>query len=178
MKKSVHSRRCVNVKQLFRIWLGVTEYLFRNEDLLDEVINTAIEDNTFRSDDLEFTFAARVSGNFVSISGRTQENLSSADTILSCHFRLTSKKCDRGVFAPNSPSFSPTYPHPGKGFAVNDPTEILQAWSDCVSFGAFEPYRDRFEKIQQYFAPRFPEAVRVGNEMIETILENTTNSAT
>ena len=49
--------------QLFRIWLGVTEYLFRNEDLLDEVINTAIEDNTFRSDDLEFTFAARVSGN-------------------------------------------------------------------------------------------------------------------
>ena len=91
---------------LFRIWLGVTEYLFRNEELLDEVINTAIEDNTFRSDDLEFTFAAR-------------------------------------------------------------------AWSDCVSFGAFEPYRDRFEKIQQYFGPRFPEAVRVGNEMIETILEKT-----
>ena len=65
MKNRVHSRRCVNAKQLFRIWLGVTEYLFRNEDLLDEVINTAIEDNTFRSDDLEFTFAARVSGNFV-----------------------------------------------------------------------------------------------------------------
>jgi hypothetical protein len=39
----------------------VTEYLFRNEDLLDEAIKTAIEDNTFRSDDLEFTFAARVS---------------------------------------------------------------------------------------------------------------------
>ena len=50
-----------NLKQLFRIWLGVTEYLFRDEELLDEVINTAIEDNTFRSDDLEFTFAARVS---------------------------------------------------------------------------------------------------------------------
>jgi len=63
VKNQSHSRRCVNVKQLFRIWLGVTEYLFRNEDLLDEVINTAIEDNTFRSDDLEFTFAARVSGN-------------------------------------------------------------------------------------------------------------------
>ena len=43
------------------MWLGVTEYLFRNEELLDEAINTAIEDNTFRSDDLEFTFAARVS---------------------------------------------------------------------------------------------------------------------
>ena len=48
--------------KLFRIWLGVTEYLFRSEVLLDEVIKTAIEDNTFRSDDLEFTFAARVSG--------------------------------------------------------------------------------------------------------------------
>jgi prephenate dehydrogenase (NADP+) len=57
-------------------------------------------------------------------------------------------------------------------------TDILQAWSDCVSFGAFEAYRDRFEKIQRYFAPRFPEAVRVGNEMIKTILEKTTNSVT
>lgn len=47
--------------QPFRLWLGVTEYLFRKPQLLDEVINTAIDDNTFRSDDLEFTFAARVS---------------------------------------------------------------------------------------------------------------------
>ena len=39
----------------------MTEYLFRKPQLLAEVINTAIEDNTFRSDDLEFTFAARVS---------------------------------------------------------------------------------------------------------------------
>ncbi|KAM5475572.1 prephenate dehydrogenase (NADP(+)) [Microsporum audouinii] len=91
---------------LFRLWLGVTEYLFQNEELLDEVIDIAIKDNTFRSDDLEFTFAAR-------------------------------------------------------------------AWSECVSFGDFESYRDRFEKIQSYFAPRFPEAVRVGNEMMKTILEKT-----
>ncbi|KAH0837162.1 putative prephenate dehydrogenase [NADP(+)] [Fonsecaea pedrosoi] len=91
---------------LFRIWLGVTEYLFRNETLLDEVINTAIEDDTFRSDDLEFTFAAR-------------------------------------------------------------------AWSECVSFGAFEAYRSRFERIQQYFAPRFPDAVRLGNEMIKEIMVKT-----
>jgi prephenate dehydrogenase (NADP+) len=42
-----------------------------------------------------------------------------------------------------------------------------------VSFGDFESYRDRFEKIQSYFAPRFPDAVRVGNEMIKTILEKT-----
>jgi hypothetical protein len=38
----------------------VTEYLFRKEDLLDEVLDIAIDDNSFRSDDLEFTFAARV----------------------------------------------------------------------------------------------------------------------
>lgn len=50
-----------DARQLFRIWLGVTEYLFRNEALLSEVIDTAINDNSFRSDDLEFTFAARVS---------------------------------------------------------------------------------------------------------------------
>lgn len=43
------------------MWLGITEYLFRKPDLLEEVIDTAIDDNTFRGDDLEFTFAARVS---------------------------------------------------------------------------------------------------------------------
>lgn len=89
---------------LFRLWLGVTEYLFRKPQLLDDVINVAINDNTFRSDDLEFTFAAR-------------------------------------------------------------------GWSDCVAFGDFASYRDRFERCQVYFAPRFPEATRVGNEMIKTILE-------
>ncbi|KAJ5725549.1 uncharacterized protein N7483_006906 [Penicillium malachiteum] len=93
---------------LFRLWLGVTEYLFRNPELLEEALDTAIDDNSFRSDDLEFTFAAR-------------------------------------------------------------------AWSDCVSFGDFESYRDRFERIAQYFAPRFPEAATLGNEMMKTILEKTTN---
>ncbi|GAB7351385.1 hypothetical protein MBLNU459_g2063t2 [Dothideomycetes sp. NU459] len=90
---------------LFRLWLGITEYLFRNRELLDEVIETAIEDNTFRADDLEFTFAAR-------------------------------------------------------------------DWSERVSFGNMDGYRDKFESIQSYFAPRFPEATRVGNQMIKTIEEN------
>ncbi|KAI0976331.1 prephenate dehydrogenase [Xylaria arbuscula] len=44
---------------LFRLWLGVTESLFRNPARLDEALRVAVEDNTFRSDDLEFTFAAR-----------------------------------------------------------------------------------------------------------------------
>ncbi|RQM06434.1 hypothetical protein DH86_00002273, partial [Scytalidium sp. 3C] len=91
---------------LFRLWLGVTEYLFRKPALLDEVIRTAVEDNTFRSDDLEFTFAAR-------------------------------------------------------------------GWSECVSFGDFQSYKDRFQSTQKFFEPRFADATKVGNEMMKTILENT-----
>lgn len=33
-------------------------------------------------------------------------------------------------------------------------------------------YREKFEKVQAYFAPRFPEATKVGNEMIRTIEAN------
>ncbi|KAG8530008.1 uncharacterized protein KY384_005490 [Bacidia gigantensis] len=42
----------------FRLWLGVTEYLFKSS-LLDEAIETAFNDLSFRADDLEFTVAAR-----------------------------------------------------------------------------------------------------------------------
>jgi prephenate dehydrogenase (NADP+) len=72
------------MSQLFRLWLGVTEYLFRNQDLLDEALDTAIDDNTFRSDDLEFTFAARVCSSqqlmndvskFAYANGRTRHGL-------------------------------------------------------------------------------------------------------
>ena len=44
---------------LFRLRLGVTEHLFRDTEMLDNALRTAVEDKTFRSDDLEFTFAAR-----------------------------------------------------------------------------------------------------------------------
>lgn len=63
------------------------------------------------------------------------------------------------------------------GGLVTHSDYTLQAWSDCVSFGDFESYRDRFERIQNYFAPRFSEAVRVGNEMMKTILEKTEKPA-
>lgn len=88
------------------MWLGITEYLFRTPALLEETIETAIADNSFRADDLEFTFAAR-------------------------------------------------------------------DWSERVDMQAFGAYQEKFEKIQQYFAPRFPEAQRLGNEMIKTIMEKT-----
>lgn len=92
--------------KLFRLWLGAAEYLFRNEKLLQESIDTAIDDTTFRADDLEFTFNAR-------------------------------------------------------------------DWSQRVSLNAFDAYKEKFEKIADYFAPRFPEATKVGNDMIKTILEKT-----
>ncbi|KAG5919759.1 hypothetical protein E4U61_000600 [Claviceps capensis] len=44
---------------LFRLRLGVTEHLFRDTTLLDAALRTAVEDKMYRSDDLEFTFAAR-----------------------------------------------------------------------------------------------------------------------
>ncbi|KAM0719301.1 hypothetical protein Q7P37_005206 [Cladosporium fusiforme] len=90
---------------LFRLWLGITEYLYRNEDLLNESIDNAITDNTFVADDLEFTFAAR-------------------------------------------------------------------DWSNRVSLGNLDGYREKFENIQAYFSPRFAEATKVGNEMIRTIEDN------
>ncbi|EGV63441.1 prephenate dehydrogenase (NADP(+)) [Yamadazyma tenuis] len=44
---------------LFRIFLGVTEYLFCTPGLLEESIEVACSDPTFRTDDLEFVIAAR-----------------------------------------------------------------------------------------------------------------------
>ncbi|KXS99538.1 hypothetical protein AC578_4250 [Pseudocercospora eumusae] len=90
---------------LFRLWLGITEYVYRNDSLLAECIDTAIEDTSFRADDLEFTFAAR-------------------------------------------------------------------DWSERVSLGHMDGYREKFEKIQTYFRPRFKEAGELGNQMIKTIEEN------
>ncbi|RYP77315.1 hypothetical protein DL770_007082 [Monosporascus sp. CRB-9-2] len=44
---------------LFRLWLGVTEHLFRSRERLEAALRIAVRDHTFRSEDLEFTFAAR-----------------------------------------------------------------------------------------------------------------------
>ncbi|CCH61456.1 hypothetical protein TBLA_0E04010 [Henningerozyma blattae CBS 6284] len=44
---------------LFRIFLGVSEYLFLKNDLFSATIDAAINDHSFRRDDLEFVLAAR-----------------------------------------------------------------------------------------------------------------------
>lgn len=43
----------------FRLRLGIAEYLFKNEELLEESIQTALYDKTIRNDDLEFHSAVR-----------------------------------------------------------------------------------------------------------------------
>ena len=48
--------------------------------------------------------------------------------------------------------------------------QILTLDDHVLTF--LERYREKFEKIQKYFEPRFPEATKLGNEMIRTIEEN------
>jgi prephenate dehydrogenase (NADP+) len=43
----------------FRLRLGIAEYLFKNDDLLEESIETALYDKSIRGDDLEFHSAVR-----------------------------------------------------------------------------------------------------------------------
>lgn len=44
-----------------------------------------------------------------------------------------------------------------------------RGWSECVSFGNFDLYENRFVETMRFFAPRFAEATRVGGEMIKAI---------
>lgn len=44
---------------VFRIWIGVCEYLFRSPDRIHTAIKAATSDPSFRSDDTEFVVAAR-----------------------------------------------------------------------------------------------------------------------
>lgn len=89
---------------LFRIFLGVSEYLFCTPGLLEDCINVAITNMTFRQDDLQFTMASR-------------------------------------------------------------------EWANIVIYGDFNLYKAKFENTQKFFEHMFPEATKMGNEMIKTILQ-------
>lgn len=89
---------------VFRMWIGVAEYLFRSEARLDAAIHAALYDTSHRYDDVEFVVASR-------------------------------------------------------------------GWSQCVSFGSFELYRQRFEETAKFFEPRFEEAGKVGSEMLKVITD-------
>jgi prephenate dehydrogenase (NADP+) len=49
-----------------------------------------------------------------------------------------------------------------------------RGWSQCVSFGNFEWYRSRFQETATFFESRFEEAGRVGSEMLEVIMDSST----
>ncbi|KAF0373301.1 Prephenate dehydrogenase [Gigaspora margarita] len=44
---------------LFRLWMGITEYLFCNLDMLDEAIHSALYSKDIRADDMEFYSATK-----------------------------------------------------------------------------------------------------------------------
>lgn len=90
---------------IFRMWIGVAEYLFRSQERLDAAIFAALYDTSHRSNDMEFVIAAR-------------------------------------------------------------------GWSQCVSFGNFDLYKDRFERTAEFFKPRFEDATKVGSAMIQAIMES------
>lgn len=90
---------------IFRLWIGVAEYLFRSEVRLDAAIFAALYDTSHRSNDMEFVIAAR-------------------------------------------------------------------GWSQCISFGSFELYKQRFEGTARFFQPRFEDATKIGSAMIQAIMES------
>ena len=54
------------IRDRFRIFLGVSEYLFLQPNLLEQTIDAAIDDHSFRRDDLEFVVSAREWSSIVS----------------------------------------------------------------------------------------------------------------
>lgn len=52
-----------------------------------------------------------------------------------------------------------------------------RGWSQCVSFGSFKLYEERFMVTRQFFEERFEEAVAVGGNMIQTITKDVAERA-
>jgi prephenate dehydrogenase (NADP+) len=47
-----------------------------------------------------------------------------------------------------------------------------RGWAQCVSFGSFELYRQRFEQTAGFFQSRFDEANKLGADMIKAIVDS------
>ena len=47
-----------------------------------------------------------------------------------------------------------------------------RGWSQCISFGSFDLYKDRFSQTAQFFQPRFEEATKLGSAMIQAIMDS------
>ena len=49
-------------------------------------------------------------------------------------------------------------------------TIAARGWSECISFGSFPWYRDRFDSTAAWFEPRFEESKAQAAAMIKEIL--------
>ncbi|KAI0037039.1 prephenate dehydrogenase [Vararia minispora EC-137] len=52
-----------------------------------------------------------------------------------------------------------------------------RGWSQCVSFGNFDLYRQKFEETASFFESRFEEANKLGSEMLKVIMDTSTEPA-
>ncbi|KAH8919839.1 Prephenate dehydrogenase [Atractiella rhizophila] len=59
LKINPYHHLAIAATPLFRVWIGVAEYLFRDQDRLNAAIQAALWDKSHRSDDAEFMLAAR-----------------------------------------------------------------------------------------------------------------------
>jgi prephenate dehydrogenase (NADP+) len=50
-------------------------------------------------------------------------------------------------------------------------TIAARGWSQCVSFGSFRVYQQRFEQTRLFFESRFEEANKLGAEMVKAVME-------
>jgi prephenate dehydrogenase (NADP+) len=59
---------------------------------------------------------------------------------------------------------------------TNDLEFVIAArgWSQCVSFGSFKLYEERFASTRAFFEGRFEEAAVVGSRMIKAVLDEAT----
>ena len=49
-------------------------------------------------------------------------------------------------------------------------TIAARGWSECISFGSFPWYKDRFDKTAEFFQPRFEQSKTQAAAMIKEIL--------
>ena len=47
-----------------------------------------------------------------------------------------------------------------------------RGWSQCISFGNFELYKERFMNTAGFFESRFEEATKVGSAMIQALMDS------
>jgi len=59
LQLSPYSHLSLAATPIFRLWFGVSEYLFRDTERLESAIRAACHDKSHRSDDAEFMVAAR-----------------------------------------------------------------------------------------------------------------------